>query len=457
MKYLTLCFILLCLANVCVSAGEAKTSGQELYKVDINDIVEIKVDGHPEFSIIATVIADGTITYPSIGVLYVKGMTVLEIQKVITNRLSPEYIISPVISVNLRSASKQMIYFLFYGEIKGPGEVIYEKDLTAVKALAKIGGLIKDIIYGSVKLRRKQEGATGYNDINIDVKGIIEGRVKEDILLKPDDILIVIPIKKFYIQGEVVKPGEYIPEDGMTIGRAITIAGGITKEGMHGRVKLRRKYADNNNAADYVAESGISNGIIISREIDDMLLRSDDILIVERSKSVFIEGEVEKPGQYILESDLTVGKAITVAGGITEGGQHGKVKVRRKRENVAGYDDIEIDIKGIIEGSVKEDMLLQPDDILIVERNKTIIVYGEVNNIGEFPYEDGMTVFKAIVTAGGFSKWGSPNRVKILRHLASSNSYVTVKVNINDVLDGKADSDIVLQPGDIIVVSSGIF
>ncbi len=454
MKYLALCFMLLCLANVFVSGVEAKTSVHELYRVDINDTIEIKVDGHPEFSTTATISVDGTITYPYIGLIYVKDMTVLDIQKVITDRLRAGYVISPAVSVNLRSVTRQVIYV--YGEGVRP-EVIYEKDLTVLKALAQIGGLSKDVIYGSVKVRRKQEGHLGYKDINIDVKNFMEGSATGDMLLNPDDILIIVPIKKFFIQGEVVKPGEYIPEDSMTIGRAVTIAGGITKDGMHGRVKLRRKQDDKDNLIDYIAESGISNGIIKSREVEDMLLKPDDILIVERSESFFIEGEVEKPGQYILEDDLTVEKAITMAGGITEGGQHGKVKVRRKRENTAGYDDIQIDLKGVIEGSVKEDVPLQPDDIVIVERNKTILVYGEVNHIGEFPYEDGMTVLKAIVVAGGFSKYGSPNRVKILRHLAGSNSFVTVKVNINDVLDGKADSDIVLQPGDIIIVSSGIF
>ena len=44
---------------------------------------------------------------------------------------------------------------------------------------------------------------------------------------------------------------------------------------------------------------------------------------------------------------------------------------------------------------------LEPDDILIIERNRTFIMYGEVNSIGEFPIAGDTTVFKAILAARG--------------------------------------------------------
>jgi polysaccharide export outer membrane protein len=68
-----------------------------------------------------------------------------------------------------------------------------------------------------------------------------------------------------------------------------------------------------------------------------------------------------------------------------------------------------------------------------------------------------MTVFKALTIARGFTKWGSENRVKILRLIGNGEGFSTIKVNIDDVLDGDASADILLQPGDTVVVSSGIF
>ena len=68
-----------------------------------------------------------------------------------------------------------------------------------------------------------------------------------------------------------------------------------------------------------------------------------------------------------------------------------------------------------------------------------------------------MTVLKALSLAGGFTKWGSPGQVKILRQSKDKLGYETTKANIKSAMEGDAAADIVLQPDDIIVVSAGIF
>jgi protein involved in polysaccharide export with SLBB domain len=68
-----------------------------------------------------------------------------------------------------------------------------------------------------------------------------------------------------------------------------------------------------------------------------------------------------------------------------------------------------------------------------------------------------MTVFKALINAGGVTKWGSEDRVKILRKASNASGLETIKVDINSVIKGDANSDIKLQSGDIIIVSKGIF
>jgi polysaccharide export outer membrane protein len=164
-----------------------------------------------------------------------------------------------------------------------------------------------------------------------------------------------------------------------------------------------------------------------------------------------------RPGEYILKEDMTVVKALSEVGGITPNGIYGKVKVRRKEMGESVYEDISIDIKGIIEGGVIGDISLQPDDMVIVERNKKFYVYGEIMRPGEFILEDNITVLKALSLAGGFTKWGSPNQVKILRQKEDKTGYDVIKANIKAAMEGNAAADIVLQPDDTVVVSGGIF
>jgi protein involved in polysaccharide export with SLBB domain len=90
-------------------------------------------------------------------------------------------------------------------------------------------------------------------------------------------------------------------------------------------------------------------------------------------------------------------------------------------------------------------------------KSRKFFVYGEVNKPGTYPLEEQTTVLRAISMAGGFTKYGSSSRVKILKSQAKGPGYETVKVDIGQVMEGNAHEDPVLSSGDIVVVSEGIF
>jgi polysaccharide export outer membrane protein len=89
--------------------------------------------------------------------------------------------------------------------------------------------------------------------------------------------------------------------------------------------------------------------------------------------------------------------------------------------------------------------------------SKKFFVYGEVVNPGTYFLNDDTTVLKAVSIAGGFTKYGSASNVKILRQKEGGPGYENIKVNIKSIMDGKSSEDVVLEPGDIVVVSEGIF
>lgn len=499
------------------------------YRVGIHDVISINVAGHGDFSTTAVILIDGTISYPYLGSIYVNGMTLSEIKDEITRRLAEGYIKSPIVTVSLKSSGSKRIYFygeesgsipyekditlgkavilkgidkervdlkirrkrnngsgydeievdlkgimegekedillkpddiliveskdsfFIQGEVGNPGKYMLKDTMTVLEAITEAGGITETGVYGEVVIRRKRLKSSGYDDIKVDIKGIMKG-LKEDVPLKRDDIVIVKPNNKFIIYGEVYNPGEYILEDNMTVGRAIAKAGGIKEGGLYGKVKIRRIREGGSGYKDIEVDL---RGIIEGTIKEDVLLEPDDILIVERNNKFLVQGEVLNPGEYVLEDDMTLGEAIAKAGGVREEGLYGKVRIRRMREGNSGYDDIEFDLQDVIDGEAGNTPLM-PDDIVMVERNKTFMIYGEVNRIGQFPLTDDMTVFKAITMAGGFSKWGSPSRIKILRPKKNKKEFDIIKVNVKKVIDGDASADIPLKPGDIVIVSSSI-
>jgi polysaccharide export outer membrane protein len=90
-------------------------------------------------------------------------------------------------------------------------------------------------------------------------------------------------------------------------------------------------------------------------------------------------------------------------------------------------------------------------------RSKKFFIYGEVIRPGTYMIDENATVLKAISIAGGFTKYGSSSRVKVLRPKAGDTGYEAIKVNIGSAMKGDPKADVVLHSGDIVVVSEGVF
>ena len=90
-------------------------------------------------------------------------------------------------------------------------------------------------------------------------------------------------------------------------------------------------------------------------------------------------------------------------------------------------------------------------------RSRKFFVYGEVIKPGAYAIAENTTVLRAISMAGGFSKFGSSSRVKVLRPKQDEAGYETIKIDINKVMNGDSENDILLKPGDMVVVSEGVF
>jgi protein involved in polysaccharide export with SLBB domain len=156
------------------------------YKIGVDDILDIAILQPEQMALTVTVSPDGSITFPYIGKVDVKGKTPAEIQDEIQKRLADGYLKYPLASVSLKQSQSKKFYV--YGEVLRPGTYLLEDNMTALKAISTAGGFTK---YGSssrVKiLRPKKEGA-GYELIKINMKLIMNGS-ETDVIIEPGDIV----------------------------------------------------------------------------------------------------------------------------------------------------------------------------------------------------------------------------------------------------------------------------
>lgn len=124
--------------------------------------------------------------------------------------------------------------------------------------------------------------------------------------------------------------------------KAIALAGGLSEK------------AD--KQAITVAHPGVLGFEVVSVS-SDAVIGPDDLVTVAQARKFYINGEVHRAGDYPYEKDLTLHKAVTMAGGFTDKASTSRAKVIRKvegREQV-----ISLDLHDVI----------CPDDIIVVPRS----------------------------------------------------------------------------------------
>lgn len=159
------------------------------YAIGIDDVLDIAVLQPEKLSAVATVAPDGTITFPYIGSVNLKGKTLARAQEEIQSRLADGYMKYPVVAVTLRESRSRK--FFVYGEVVRPGSYALDESTTVLRAVSMAGGFTRFGSSSRVKVLRPHKDKPGYLTMKVDIKGIMSGSSSGDILLAPDDIVVI--------------------------------------------------------------------------------------------------------------------------------------------------------------------------------------------------------------------------------------------------------------------------
>lgn len=81
-------------------------------------------------------------------------------------------------------------------------------------------------------------------------------------------------------------------------------------------------------------------------------------------------------------------------------------------------------------------------------------IWGQVLKTGtvDIPVDEKLTVSKAILQSGGPGAWANTKEVKIIRKSGNEQKPTTILVNLDEVMKGKIDADIALEPEDMVII-----
>ena len=106
------------------------------YKLGSGDKIRVTVFGHEDLSGEFDVDGSGNVSLPLIRNVKAEGMTVGQLEQSIAERLSPDYLINPRVSVEVLNYRP----FYIYGEVTKPGSYPFVNGMTVVTAVAMAGG-----------------------------------------------------------------------------------------------------------------------------------------------------------------------------------------------------------------------------------------------------------------------------------------------------------------------------
>jgi polysaccharide export outer membrane protein len=141
------------------------------------------------------------------------------------------------------------------------------------------------------------------------------------------------------VLGQVNRPGRYPLETFNThLTDMLALAGGATSVGSDSVILVSIR-----NGKPFRKEIDIPNLFLGDNRKDDVLVEGGDVIYVHRAPMYYIYGEVQRPGSYRVERNMTVMQALAQGGGPTMRGTQRNIKIFRRNAN-GKMDQISLDM-----------------------------------------------------------------------------------------------------------------
>ncbi|HXW03953.1 MAG TPA: polysaccharide biosynthesis/export family protein [Vicinamibacterales bacterium] len=185
----------------------------------------------------------------------------------------------------------------------------------------------------------------------------VAARLRKSYIVNPQVTLEVETYRSqvVYVSGQVRLPGAVALTGDMTLMDVLAKAGSPTPDaGAYVEIN-RRPVGGSTGTAPPPAPERISMADVRRGRARDVVLSDGDTIFVPKAETFFVTGHVRNPGPYLIDDGLTVAQAISMAGGITDRGARGRVKITRL-----------VDGKQVVLKGVRMDELVKPGDAIDV-------------------------------------------------------------------------------------------
>lgn len=276
------------------------------YRIGPEDLLEISVFEAPELNRAVRVSATGEISIPLIGAVQAAGLTVKALEFVLQELLRHSYMKDPHVSVFMREMQSHPVSV--FGAVKKPGVFQINEPKSLIEMLSMAEGLAEDA--GDTVIVMRGAGSNAGKDHSGDVSSAKTQSTSRD---NSDS----------------------------------------------------RSESNQDSAA--TVECNLKNLLESGDSRYDVLVFPGDVVKVTRAGVVYVEGDVKKPGGFMLKTNenISVLQAVALAEGLTRTAAGNRARIIRTDTATGARAEIPIDLTKVLAGGLT-DAMLRPNDIVFV-------------------------------------------------------------------------------------------
>jgi protein involved in polysaccharide export with SLBB domain len=390
----------------------------EGYRLGAGDQLGIYLGGEADQQFTIYVSVDGQVYVPTVGVFQVNGKTMGQFRKELERRIKKFY---SRYDLHLLLLSPKKIQVSVSGEVNSPGNYSMSAFASVIDALLMARGPTS---LGSLRnLQIHRDDSLVYQ---VDLyEFLINSDQKHMFVWLHAGDRIYVPVRRAQVEveGQVFRPAVYelCMRKNESLRDVLELAGGMTKLAFTKKIQLSRLDADGIRNIYYCdiaqADSGVFAHIFHNDRINVYSI-TDQVA----EQSVFIDGEVRRPGEYPYEKNMRVSDLILMAGNLKRSAYKLEAEVA-KIDPKSSVQIRKIDLKAVLNNDQSEEnLLLEADDRVFIRRipewlvGPIVAIEGEVMFPGVYPIvKDSTTLKQILLQAGGFTRDALVREAKLIR------------------------------------------
>jgi protein involved in polysaccharide export with SLBB domain len=399
------------------------------YRLGPGDRLVLILTGDVSQSYTLDVTREGFIVVPQAGQIYVNNLTLGQLEDILYTRLGRVYSgvrrgpgATTRFSISPARLRSNQIFVV--GDVIAPGSYRISSAGTALSALYAANGPSDNGSLRNIQIKRGGKTVDVLDVYNY----LIGGDASHDVrLLNGDVVFVPVHLNHVRVVGEVLRPMTYELRKDETLADAIRFAGGFSATAARNRVQIERIQAPNQRAeggrdritidvssASLANETGGPNVPLLPGDIIRVFKITDRI-----RNRITISGNVWQPGNIGLAPGMTLSQALRAAGGVKPDSYLGQLLISRLNS-----DSTRVQLHASLAdttGRVINDIPLREDDQIRVfsvsefRPTRYVAITGAVQNSGQVPYREGMTVRDLILQAGGLQQSADLREAEIAR------------------------------------------